>query len=342
MLTQEQLNEIKEKVQSSENPLYFFHDDADGLSSFLLLYRRINKGHGIIVKTTPHITSEKFLNKVSEYKPDTTFILDIAKIDQDFIDNANSLIVWIDHHEPQDRKNVLYFNPRNNEKNIPAAYLCYKAVNQDLWIAMTGCVADWFMPDFKDEFCEKYPDLLSEKINKPEDALFNSQLGKLVKIFSFVLKGKTSDAMKCVKILTRIENPYEILNQETPQGKYLYKAFEKVNQKYENLLKDAVKNVKKEPVLLFIYSEGKMSLTKELSNELLYRYEDKLIVVGREKDDEIKLSLRSSKLNIQKALPKALKDVDGFGGGHEHACGANVKKRDFDKFLKQLKNELKI
>ena len=156
------------------------------------------------------------------------------------------------------------------------------------------------------------------------------------------MEGKTSDAMKCIKIMTRIESPYEILNQETPAGKYLYKAFEKVNEKYDKLLKDAEKSVKHESVLLFIYSGEKMSLTKELSNEMLYRHKDKLIVIGREKNDEVKLSLRSSKLNIQKALPIALKDVDGFGGGHEHAVGANVKKKDFDKFLRQLKEELKI
>jgi len=342
MLSEEELKQIKEELYNSENPLYFFHDDADGLASFLLLYRRINKGHGIITKTTPHITNEKFLNKVSEYNPDKIFVVDIAKVDQEFIDSANKPIIWIDHHEPQLREKVLYFNPRSNDGNIPASYLCYKAVNHDLWIAMTGCVADWFMPDFKDEFCKEYPDLLSDKIDKPEDALFNSELGKFVKIFSFILKGKTSDAMKCVKIMSRIESPYEILNQETPAGKYLYKAFEKVNEKYDKLLKDAEKSVKHESVLLFIYSGEKMSLTKELSNEMLYRHKDKLIVIGREKNDEVKLSLRSSKLNIQKALPIALKDVDGFGGGHEHAVGANVKKKDFDKFLRQLKEELKI
>ena len=40
--------EIRDLVQSSENPLFFFDDDEDGLCSFLLLWKHIKKGKGII------------------------------------------------------------------------------------------------------------------------------------------------------------------------------------------------------------------------------------------------------------------------------------------------------
>ena len=53
------------------------------------------------------------------------------------------------------------------------------------------------------------------------------------------------------------------------------------------------------------------------------------------------MSLRSSKINLRKILEKALINVEGYGGGHEFACGANVKKRDFDVFLDQINEQLK-
>jgi len=85
-----------------------------------------------------------------------------------------------------------------------------------------------------------------------------------------------------------------------------------------------------------------MSFTGELSNELLYRYPKKVILVAREKSGEMKCSLRTSPgLNLQKAIEKALNGVNGYGGGHEYACGSCVKFEDFDRFVEQLKDAIK-
>lgn len=54
-LTTEQINEIRKELDTSFNPLFFFDDDPDGLSSFLLLYRYVREGHGIVVKATPDL-----------------------------------------------------------------------------------------------------------------------------------------------------------------------------------------------------------------------------------------------------------------------------------------------
>ena len=42
----------------------------------------------------------------------------------------------------------------------------------------------------------------------------------------------------------------------------------------------------------------------------------------------------------QGVLEKALDGIEGFGGGHEHACGASVPIEDFDKFIKQLRKAI--
>jgi single-stranded DNA-specific DHH superfamily exonuclease len=342
MLTNEEIQEIRKELDECKNPLFFFHDDADGLSSFLLFYRYIREGHGIIIKTTPNI-DQKFIRKVEEYDPDKIFILDIALVEQEFIDKAKRKIVWIDHHDPQKRHgNIKYFNPRikSPKENIPASYICYQVIKQDLWIAMAGCIGDWYWPDFADKFKKQYPTLLPKNINKPEDALFETKLGKLIRTLEFSLKGKTSEALKSIKILTRIKSPYEIINQTTSQGRYISKRASKIEEEYQSLLKNALKTKPKDKILLFYYLAGKTSFTKDLSNELIHRFPNKIVIVAREKADEVKISIRSGKIIIPPILEKALQGVEGFGGGHEHACGANIKKTDFKRFITNFKNQI--
>lgn len=345
-LTDKQVAQIRDELDNCKRPLYFFHDDADGLCSFLLLYKYVKEGKGVIVKARPRI-DEKFLRKVEEYQPDKIFIVDIALVDQEFIDQAHVPIIWIDHHDPLERERIKYFNPRvaNAQANIPASYLCYQVVQEDLWIAMTGCIGDWYMPDIKDEFCETYPGLLSKKVKKAPVALFDSKVGKLARIFNFILKGKTGEALKCAKILTRIESPDEILEQASPKGKYIYKYFESINREYKSLLAYALKEIakqkkEKKKILVLDYVAGRMSFTGELSNELLYRNPNNIIIITREKDGEMKSSLRSPpSINLAEILAKALFGIEGYGGGHEHACGACIKREDWQQFLINLEDE---
>ena len=39
MLTKKEINEIRENIENSKNPLFFYDDDPDGVCSFLLLYK---------------------------------------------------------------------------------------------------------------------------------------------------------------------------------------------------------------------------------------------------------------------------------------------------------------
>ena len=340
MLTNKQLQQIKEELDNSQNPLFFFDDDPDGLCAFLLLYRYKMEGHGFVVKTHPKLDARS-APKIEQYDADKAFVLDIAKLEQDFIDASKVPVIWVDHHGPYERNNVKYFNPRiiKKDANIPTTYLCYKVVEQDLWIAMVGCIADYYLPDFLDEFNKKYPDLLNDK-KTVGDLYFKSKVGTLIKIFSFSLKGKTSDVMKNIKILTRIESPYEILNQETAKGKFIFQRYEKINKLYIDLLDSAVKTAGKEKLLVFTYSEDKMSFTGDLANELLYRFPDRIIMVGRKKDDDIRISLRSKNILLPPILEKSLVGLEGYGGGHEYACGANVKESHFKEFIERIKNNM--
>ncbi len=339
-LSKIQINQLRDNLDNCKKPLFFFDDDQDGLCSFLQLYRYKKEGKGIIVKTTPKLGTV-FLGKVDEYQPDKIFILDLAVVEQDFLDEMKVPVIWIDHHGPFERNNVKYFNPRisNWEDNQPTSFMCHQIVEQDLWIAAIGCVADWFIPPFINDFKKNYPDLMDKPYKMPGDIIYNSKLGHLIRIFSFVLKGKTDDVMKSIKVLTRIESPYEILNQESAQGKFIYKRYEQANKTYEPLLKDVLKTADKtkDNLIVFTYKDDKTSFTSDLSNEIIYRYPDKIILIAREKNDEMKCSLRSSKTVLPILIEKALVGLEGYGGGHEHACGLNIKTRDFDEFVKKFK-----
>src|SRR3989344_1927941 len=125
------LQEIKKYLEKSDNPLIFFDDDSDGLASFLLIYKYLGKGKGIVV--THPILDEGYVKKVQEYNPDLILVLDKHKIEQDFVDKVNVPVIWIDHHPIVDIKGVKYFNPKLYKmKEYPTSYWCYEITKENL------------------------------------------------------------------------------------------------------------------------------------------------------------------------------------------------------------------
>jgi single-stranded DNA-specific DHH superfamily exonuclease len=341
MLTEKEIKQIKEELDNCTRPLFLFHDDADGLCSFLLFYRYKQEGKGIVVKTAPKL-GEIFLRKVEEYQPDKVFVLDIPIRAQEFIDKCKVPIVWIDHHEPVQVERVRYFNGKRHDPNeyVPVSYYNYNVTGNDEWIAMVGCLGDAYIPPFTARFKKNHPELMPKKANDMKRILYSTKIGLLTKVFNFSLKGKSSDVTRNVKILTRIEGPSEILEQTSSRGKLLWKHFEKINEKYDKLLKRLLSKKSKSKVLIFIYEENNMALSATLCNEAIYRMPDKFIIVGRYRNGEYKMSLRYNLKPLPEILERALHGLDGYGGGHPYACGACVKDYDFPQFVQNIKEEI--
>ena len=348
MLSREELNKLKRELSECSKPLYLFDDDGDGVAAFIFLYKFKKEGKGVLVKARPEL-NDMFAKIVNNYGPDRVIILDVSSMNKDFKDLVKTPISWIDHHDPQEIKSSLisYYNPRvkNPGEYSPTSLWIYEALhegNKELedasWIAAAGCIWDHAIPDFIDKVEQKYPYLLPDKLDI-DLIKYHSPLGKIARMFYFLTMGATVSANRNMKVLTRIKDPKELLEGTTSQGKFLLKNFEKLNKQYENILHEALKVTPVENTILFIYSDDKISVTKEIANELSSLNKDKLIIVGREKSGEFKMSLRYDE-NLKRALEKALENVEGYGGGHEMACGACVKSRDFDTFLKILKDEL--
>ena len=163
MLTEKQIEEIREHLENAQNPLFFFDNDNDGLCSFLLLQRHIARGRGVAIKSFPEL-SASYYRKVKELNPDYIFFLDKPLVSDEFFEKIradNIPVVWIDHHQVDECVGgckfdwVNYYNPYLNDKtNEPVAYLSYKIANKndDIWLGVIGCVSDAMIPDFYEEF----------------------------------------------------------------------------------------------------------------------------------------------------------------------------------------------
>ncbi len=340
--SEKQLEELRAIFDSSHRPVILFDDDADGVASFLLIYKHIREGKGLPVKNAPELGPELAM-KVNDYSPDIVIIVDVPIVSQDFIDQVKTRVVWIDHHPVIERKGIEYYNPRieDADDNRPTSYWVYKVLKENLWIAMVGIIGDWFLPEKEvlDDFIKSYPELLSIEITKPEVALHTSKLGELIKIISFNLKGKASDVIKSVKVLTRIKEPDEILEQKTGQGRFLHKKYDRLKSKYDELMSQ-IKVSPEDKLVVFVYKSPDYSFSAEISNELIYRHPDKLILVVWEYNGEYKCSLRSTRIKLPPLIEKALDGVTGYGGGHDHAAGACVKINDFDRFVSNIRKQL--
>jgi single-stranded DNA-specific DHH superfamily exonuclease len=342
MLTKKQIKEIKEHLEKSQNPLFLFDNDQDGLCSFLLLQRFIKRGKGYPIKVSPKLTKDYF-RKVDELNSDYIFILDQPEVSEEFFEKVqekNIPLVWIDHHEIKDNyipKFIHYYNPAYNKKpsSEPTTALCYQITqkDQDLWLGVAGCVADHFIPDFYTEFKRQYPELSTEN-KEAFGILYNSEIGKISRILGFGLKDRMSNVISMMKMLYKAKNPYDILN-ESKENKAVLSRFYEVEKKFNKFI-DKAKKQSKEEILFFKYA-GEISMSADLANKLNFLYPKKIIIVIYTKGPRANISGRGK--NIRELVLKAIQPLENStGGGHENAVGAQINLNQVDDFEKNIKN----
>ena len=345
MLSQKQLGEIKEHLLKAQNPIFFFDNDPDGLCSFLILQRYIQKGVGIPIRSFPEMNVDYF-KKVEEYKSDYVFILDkplVSKLFFEEIRKINIPVVWIDHHKMENifvPDFVNYFNSFSlveNKKEInnePTTYLCYKSTlkKEDLWIAVIGCISDRFTPEFYEEFKKNYPDL-SYNSKDAFEIFYNSPIGTMSKLISFGLKDSITNINKMLKFLISTKSPYELL-EETNKNREMYYKFNQISKKLKKLVEKAVSLADEDKILFFQYG-GDLSISSDLSNELNYLFPNKIIVVIYVSGVKANISVRGEK--VKELILDVLKGIpNSSGGGHENAIGAQVRIEDIEKFRELL------
>ena len=337
----ELLTKIRGMITESKKTLIYFDDDVDGLSSYALIRRMCKKEKGVIIKSTP-ILREQYTQVFETYQPDLVVVLDKPMLDAGFADGINVPLVWIDHHDSQasfaqNRENIIYFNSHDYDINDArcTSYWCYQIAQKDEWLCTLGSIADWQLNEVTQKFANEHPNLLDAAVTNPAVALFSQPIGKLIKLLTFNLKGTMPDVKKSIQAFERIENISMLQDEANQNTQFLHERYSVVGAEYESLLAAAKKKASKiKRLLVFEYDPKIVSITSELSNELLYLYPDKIIFIARLKGDEYKCSVRAGgDLQLPAIVQSAIEGLRGYGGGHTHACGVCVHKEDFELFL---------
>lgn len=341
------MKELKEHLERAQNPIFYYDNDCDGLCSFLLLRRYLGRGKGVAVRSFPDLNA-KYAKKARELNADYVFVLDKPVVSKDFIEEINRLglpMVWIDHHnvETVDLKNfsnLFVYNPARGLKEPseePVTYIAHKVVGrkEDLWIAVIGCIADHFMPDFVGEFGDRYEEFWG-KVKEPFEAYYKTEIGRIAQGFNFGLKDSTTNIIHLQNFLISCKGPDEVFLEIT--GNYSFrKKYSEIKKKYDALIERAKKSLS-EGLIFFVY-EGDLSISADIANELSFLYPKKYIVVAYKKGAVSNISLRGK--SMKKILEKILKSLENAsGGGHDDAVGARVRTEDLDKFKSLLIEEI--
>jgi len=344
MLTKDQISQIKEQLEKAQNPIFFFDNDPDGLCSFLLLQRWLGRGRGVAIKSFPDL-NEAYFRKIQELRADYVVILDKPLVSDDFfnrIREVNLPVMWIDHHDMGIKVPdfVAYYNPVLTSKtNEPVTALVYQISQkkEDLWVAVVGCISDGYIPDFYEEFKEKWPEL-GVKTENPFEVLYKSRIGEVARIFSGGLKDTTTNVVNMLRFLVRAQSPYDVL-EENSKNYSMHKRFKQIDTKYQRLLEKGKSLAAKSGKLVFFRYSGDLSVSGELANELMFTFHEKIICVAFVKGSRVNLSLRGK--NIKEKFLKAIEGIESAtGGGHKDAVGGQMNASDLDEFNERLEREV--
>jgi len=361
MLTKPQLQKIKENLEASQNPLFFFDNDADGLCAFLILRRALDRGKGIAIKSFPDL-KEQYVKKVDELQPDLVIILDKAELSKEFaeqVEQKNIPMLWLDHHETKTPKETIqktsYYNTLEAAKSVykrsglpvegsliaePTTYIAQKIFNrsEDLWLATIGCIGDAYMPDFANQFAKQNPELLNPNL-EPFEALHSSEIGRIIRMLNFGLMDTITNVVTLIKYLFKANNAQDIL-EENNSTKQLHKRYNELNKFLNKQIEKAETELDPKSNILFFSYSGNNSISSEIANQLYYNHKDKLIVVAFRRPEKINISIRGK--NALKITNKAIANIeDATGGGHQEATGAMIPVDSLEQFKKNIYHILK-
>ena len=348
MLTEKQIEEIKDHLDRAQNPIFYYDNDADGLCSFLILKRYLDRGKGVAIRSFPDLNAQ-YARKAQELNADYIFILDKPVVNKEFLDVIDELgltVVWIDHHDVpledySKYENLHSYNVTKNsgkdKSEEPVTYLSYKITNrkEDMWLAFIGCIADHYTPDFVDEFNKKYSEWGGD-YKEPFDFYYKTEIGQIARALGFGLKDSISNVVLMQNFLAAAKGPEDVL-AEVNGNRNFRKKYADIKKKFVDLVEKA-KNSFYGNLLFFDYG-GEISISADLSNYLSHTYQDKYVVVAYKKGAISNISMRGK--NVKKILEKILKDFENAtGGGHDDAVGARIRTEDMAKFREALEKEV--
>ncbi len=346
MLTAKQLKEIREHLEKAQNPVFLYDNDADGLCSFVLLRRFLGRGKGVAVRTHPDIDAG-YAKRAHELGADYVFVLDRPFLGNEFVEKLEELhipVVWIDHHDVPlpnySSSSLSVFNPvRNKGKskgNEPVTALVYEIGKreEDLWVAMMGCISDHYLPGFSRKFEKIYRELWGKNIKKPFDAYYKSVIGTLARAIGAGLKDSITHVVYFQNFIIGCKTPQDMLNELESDSSFARK-YKEIREKYCELLEKA--KLEDHSNILFFRYGGSMSMSADLANELSYLYPTLPVIVAYAQGAMSNLSIRGK--NVNRIVQSLLGEFEGSsGGGHADAVGVRLRTEDLERFRKSFEH----
>lgn len=347
MLSAAACREIREHLARSQKPVFYYDNDADGLCSFLLFARFLGRGEGIAIRSYPALDAS-YARKAQEAGADAVFILDKPVLDSGFLEALRQLaipVIWIDHHEAQGEafpSGELFFayNPLLGRKKSsePVTYWAQRICErqEDAWIAVMGCIADHYLPDFARSVASEFPELWGSGIREPFDAYYRTELGRLARALNFGLKDSVNNVVHLQQYLMTCRAPADVLT-EVPDNAAFRRIYEVLSARYHSLVAEAAK-YRQDKLLFFSYG-GATSMSADLANELGYRFPECTVAVAYVKGGVTNVSLRgaSVKAVLERILPRL---TSASGGGHNEAVGARIQSSELALFRALLEHEV--
>lgn len=332
--------EFVKKISGEDRILLIHHKDLDGTISAVLLEKYLEK-NGVKKSKVVCWANEDAENEIQKIKNFDKIIvvdIDISYLSKELNETKKEILI-IDHHTPTkdlNNEKIVYMNPRLEDEKIyqPASYLVWKISGNDelKWQAIIGTIGDSGFEDCVD--------LLKGEVEaKKKDQIWKTRYAKV--------------GFKVNAALTEIgfEKVREILLkthtiEDLEKNDEINNCWEKYLKEYNKVKEKFWKNVKENgKIKLLISNVGEVQrpLTSAIATELGFKYKNKIIILLRDEEEKVAVNARyqGNDVHLGNLFRKISKGLDG-GGGHEHAAGATIKKKDLVLFEKRLIKELEV
>jgi len=364
---------IKRAIENKENIVVSADSDLDGICSLILLKEGVlSLGGKIIDFYFPDRESEgyglslKALEKFKKYLPALLITLDFGISNFEEIKKAKELgfeVIVIDHHEVLDKLPEADFilNPKQKDdkyyfKHFASSGLVFKVLEKMMGEKMGGALRKSFlelvalatladmMPQEKENKILTDEGLLSMKESwRPgflaikEFFQIPYEISKVISILG--VRYSQKEVKEIFKLLT------------TPSKEEAKKIFQKLIKKHEERkekLKESIKNIEENfnltEEIIFLGSENfDYSLIPSIASYLSQTYQKPAFVYKLNNNEEAIGSARApKKFNLIDLMKKCQELLISFGG-HPHAGGFRILKKNLEKFkaciISNLKNK---
>jgi len=334
------------EIEKKSKVLVIHHSDADGCCSGEILGRAL-KARGIkkisfvSPRLNPYVTPE-IKNRIKKERPDVVLVADMGGDSLAYLEGLGCKVAVFDHHRvfAGFPKNIIHVNP--NLLNLPqslnpsAAYIIYrscKKFSKEIdWLAVVGSIGD------KGE--KKISGLVEEVIQKYKTNF--EALRTCAKRIDAAEAYRPGSAKVAIAALSECKLPDCLASGEGKNAKKLASWELRVREEINRLVQEHVKNAEffDNPKLIVYEIKTPYGIKGDVANVLQELYQEYSTLVYSRSKGTVRLSMRSSIADLSAAIRAATTGIDGKGGGHPRASGAEVAEKDFQKFLNNLKLRL--